>query len=321
MKNSTKHLVEIYTVANHLFLITIIPFGIISNIFCIIVFTRKRLRNTNMAFYNVLLASTNIVTLCFYALIQNSKLFYGYDVTIMFNYSCKMYFFARRVIREIPPMIECVLTIDRLLNFSTPSKIRFINRTNNIFRLKIILFICLILCLLSIENLFYNVEIKKSTDGSLQNGTRICAANNLILELSDLVSATLRTFIPFIIMFATNILLVKRVLALLDTYKLKKSFKMEYNFTLAVISLNGLFLFFNLPESICYIVKSVNLSMLHSEDLADLIDILFNICYIISTSYYAFLLVFSFVFNSLFRKESRKMIFDAYSYFCKEENL
>lgn len=297
---------NIYLAINYYFILIIVPIGIVTNMICILIFSRSNMNKTNMGFFNILLALSNILTLLFYMFLQNSSSLFGYDLSLSSDLCCKLYFYLRRNIRELAPTIECLLSFDRFINVCYPK--RFNIFANKIFRLKLILFVLFVLAVLNIENLFFylNVKYTNSSGGKIRE-IRVCTASESILIASDMISAVLRTFIPFVIMTVLSTCIITKVIAIkrnLNKSKKHKSMKKEYQFTITIISMNISFLLMSLPEAIGYILKNFYfLQSSNNDESYYIVNFVFKISYIVSTSHYCVLFFFNFFHNILFRNE------------------
>lgn len=85
----------------------------------------------------------------------------------------------------------------------------------------------------------------------------------------------------------------------------------EHQFTIAAMSSNGLFFFFNFPLSIFYLFYDANLysgAFKNSSTLSVLYAFYMNICLNVSFSFQALSIFMYLAFNKLFRKELIKII-------------
>jgi len=106
-----------------LMFITVI-FGVLTNIVCIVVFSRPNFKKTNMGIYYINLSVWNIIYLLFYMLVIDSHNAYNIDIQLLSEIVCKLSVFLQNVIRQIPPWIEVYLTFDRYLAVCHPHKLK-----------------------------------------------------------------------------------------------------------------------------------------------------------------------------------------------------
>jgi hypothetical protein len=297
---------DISNEATYYFSVIVVPIGIVVNIFSSVVFLRKNIRSTNMAFYNQMISIVNTLTLLYYMLVYNSALVLGNNFFNVSDWLCKLLYFIRRVIRQIAPIIESVMTVDRLMTVYFPFKFKFIQKKK--FILAFNAAILFVFAGLDYENLqFYlNITYKNST----VNGTRSqivasksCTASRFVQVQADLVATFLRIIIPFSVCISCNILIARKLKtkkAIRSNNKARK----ENNFTRNVMMLNFWFLILNMPEGILYVVKDVYsffdpLTMPSGQ----IVTFCWNIVYLLTVLHYMINNLFNFKYNSLFRKE------------------
>lgn len=280
---------------NYYFAITIVPIGIITNAISVCVFLRKSLSVTNMGLFNLLISAANFITLVYYLFVSESNLVFRYDLLTLSDPGCRILMMFRRVIRELAPVVELVMTFERFMSVYYPK--RFIIVQKRSFLLALIGAIFAFCCILSFENFFYYLDVK--------NGTRSCTGVELVTVSSDLMSATLRTFIPFFIMFSMNILMVRRLITRKMIRSSSKS-RREYQFTISVVSMNALFLILNFPVSILYIVRIFFMGS--KSHAAQVVNFAWNIAYLIATFHYVLTNLTNLIFNRLFREELVKIL-------------
>lgn len=293
MSNST-NLVQIANKIDFYFVVTLVPVGIATNFISMLIFTRKSLNATNMGFFNLLISISNIVTLVFYLFFMESNRVFNYDLSIVSDFGCKLMMLLRRVIREMAPIVETVMTLERFMTVYYPKRFTVFQKRSFLSALILIIFTCFVI--ISFENLFYYLEIS--------NNTRSCTGTQLIVTSSDLISATLRTFTPFAVMFTLNVLMLRRIISRKIIRSSSKS-RREYQFTISVVSMNALFLALNLPVSIGYILKAI-----YSDSrtyTAQMVEFYWRLAYLVATCHYILTNVTNFVFNRLFREELFKI--------------
>jgi hypothetical protein len=116
----------------------IVPIGFVTNAISILVFARTKLLKTNMGYFNLLLSISNLLTLLFYFFVYKSSTVLNLDLSVQTLTGCKLFMFIRRVLRELSPIIETVMTLDRFLSINYPKKFpilknKVINRSKNNF--------------------------------------------------------------------------------------------------------------------------------------------------------------------------------------------
>jgi hypothetical protein len=300
---------NIYNTMLFYYIIIPTPFGIITNALAIYIFTRKNLNKTTMGFYNVVIAMGNILALVFYVFVQNSTLVFGVNFLTTSDFACRFIYLARRTIREIAPVIETLLTVDRFIEVFFPMKFKFLSKKRNIFF--VITGIVLFLVLINFENALYRLNVTVSQ----QNKTvSTCVATSAVSIASDVLSTLMRTYMPSTVMIVLSTLII---------YKLNKSKRAtgqkistskssprnesskEGDFTRVVVSMNCMFLALNLPECIAYMVKIAyqNIVVGVSSLALARVAFMFNMVYFVATFYYSAFFISNLAFNKIFRKE------------------
>ena len=214
------------------FLFVLTPIGLITNLICIIVFTRRNLNKTNMGFYCMCIAISNMITLLFYMFVTQSKFVLGIELETSSDIACKVIMLLRRTIRELSPAIESLLTIDRFLVVFYPNRFKWINK-----RRTILIAICAVyffLVLVSIGNMLYFVA-----NNSSSLSKKICTSSKWIVLSSDIISTVMRTFLPCSIMFIFNSLMIYRLFKSRTFFAShNRNLNREHEFTVTVMFIN-----------------------------------------------------------------------------------
>ena len=113
---------------DHYFALITIPVGIIFNTLSVFIFLRKNLNKTNMGFFNFCLSISNSFTLIYFIFVSDSRIFFSYDLKIKNDFLCRIIPFLRRVIREVSPWIEVLITFDRLIYVKFPTRFKFMHK-------------------------------------------------------------------------------------------------------------------------------------------------------------------------------------------------
>jgi hypothetical protein len=125
LSNTTTMTINLTTLGNTIdfyFTWIIVPIGFVTNAISILVFARTKLLKTNMGYFNLLIAISNLLTLLFYFFAQKSTTVLNFDLSIQTLTGCKLFMFIRRVLRELSPIIETVMTLERFLSINYPKK-------------------------------------------------------------------------------------------------------------------------------------------------------------------------------------------------------
>ena len=155
--------------------------------------------------------------------------------------------------------------------------------------------------ILFIYNINYNQnETNKTIDVNDQREE--CKSSTNLLHYIDLVNTTI---VPFFIMILSTIITLREVFRSRNKSSFNTSTKTrDIKFAITSISLNVLFLIFNLPTTLYNIIRF----NLISHNLIQLNSIISPIIYLVFHLNYATLFYVNLIVNSLFRKEFLNMI-------------
>lgn len=307
-----------YTI-NFYFLSIAIPIGCVLNLLALLVFTRPRLNQTNIGFFNSCLSISNILTLVF-SLLMYSGLYFSFEFNTHSNASCRFIMYVRKSIRALSPMIETLFTFDRFLSVVFPGKVDIFKKNQNILIALIVL--VLLLIPLNAANIAFYVSTSSINYTSYleSNEThqwvfKSCVADPIPTIISDVVVCTLRCFVPFTLMIIFNIFIVRK----LWTSRIKRATQAatssartsrDIQFTQTLIIINALFMFFNFPLAVIYMIKD---GYYYANDgridkTYVIIEFLWNMSFNIATLHYLAFFFLNFIFNRLFRQELNSIL-------------
>ena len=318
MSNSSSELnfSPLINLMNSYYTLVAVPIGFFTNILSIVVFMRPNLLKTSMGYFNLLMSISNLLSLFFFFFIQQSSIVFHIDLSIQTDVGCKLFMFTRRVMRELTPIIETIMTFERFITIYYPKKFTFFQ--NKMFILKLICFVLFVYAIISFENLLYELQITEKSSYQVVNETTVwtnttsksCTGSLLVTVSSDLISATLRAVIPFAFMLVFNVLMARKVMRRKSIVMKNQSIRKERQFTRIVLSLNMVFLVMNFPEVIGYGLRNGLLVFNKPSNLTlQIVNLYWAIAYIISTSHYIVSIVTNLVFNRIFRFELLKFLF------------
>jgi hypothetical protein len=225
--------------------------GVMLNLFSIFIFTRKSLNKTNMGYLYLWQTCIDIVLLLSYVhIFRRASAVFGYDFPFESNLLCKLVIFFRRFILHASSWLSVYITFDRFVYVYLPSKFAFFKSRSKI-TMVLALMLGLIL-LIDIENLFFYLDSKVINHAA----RKVCTATPFVNALSDMVSITMRTYIPLTLMLVFDVLIIKK---LHESKHRSKNItqKKENQYTINVMLLNCIFFLFNFPLSIVYILKNI----------------------------------------------------------------
>ena len=309
------YLTNLFDTVDYWFLILTVPLGIILNLFSIYVFSRPNLNKTTMGFFYMNLSGWTAAVLIYFFFVQNSAKTMKYDISKHTSFGCALYMFIRRVIREVPPWIEVLITFDRYIAVCHPTKLKFLK--NKLVLLGLIFATIAVLGIISYQNFNYTLIYSYKNTSVFDPSINSSIYKNVVASVSctqdvygrfyaDIVSAILRAVAPAIVLMIFSYLLVKKVLdskksLQKDSSKVDKS---SAQFTRSVLNMNIIFWVLNVPESIVYFIKNFyNISNSPNPYVEGIILNSYTFSYVIANLYYN-LKFFSYLFfNKLFFKE------------------
>ncbi|RMZ93128.1 lysophosphatidic acid receptor 6, partial [Brachionus plicatilis] len=277
-------------------LYTLMPIGVAMNTIQIFVYLRKKFVKNSMNPFLIALPLNSI-----FVLILISLRFA--DTIQIFNYEqntdigCKFASFFIRLFLSGCFWLNFLLTIDRLFFILYPNKFKKLQHTNNI--IKIIFLMYLLLAILCSPSFFFN---SSRTLNSKTNETKLSCVAHPALSISRIAIVQLfGMFVPFFLMFGTNIVLIRKVA------KSRKKFASakEMNFAFSLIISNILFLVSFIPFSIFLIsnlLKVINPRIAKDPKIGSLIALYDTCAFIIACYNFSLGLLIQIIFNKLFRK-------------------
>jgi hypothetical protein len=314
---------QITKTIDYYFTLFAIPVGIIGNVFTFLIFSRRALnQNTSMGFFNRFLSMSNIITLCFIMFFMQSDLLFRFNFYTYSDSTCKFIIYTRRLIREASPTLEMLVCVDRFLVVIFPAKFALMRKNVNIFF--VIIAILLVYSFLNIGNLFFEVRSEQfsillSNKSVLNITEKSCHAQTTELELlSDIILIMLRSFLPLTVMFTLNAIIITK-LHTNNKFKTSKNgesskSKKDFQFTKSVLQMNFVFMIFNIPTAIVYIIKDAYIyssftsdrEIVHMKTL--FLNLVWSISFDFASFYYVIFVFLNYHFNKLFRKEVKLIL-------------
>lgn len=280
---------------------SVIPFGILFNIIQIVIFSRKKLISTNMAFYFILIALFDIFILIlgliyFLSFITNIK----QAIIISSSLGCKLFSFLFRFLFQASSWLNLFVTLDRLILIAFKNRFPILKNKNLHYIFVFVFFI--LLTGINSTNFLFEIEIQANNGTNKTELSKFCVAPSLVTIIRDVTSQALRIYIPFVLMILMNILLVIKVLKSKRKFKKDKNRNKEINLAFSVIGINICFLITLIPTTVWVILTQINKESTKPSTLAflNLFEIIVG-C--VALYNYSFGLVIHLIFNSVFRNE------------------
>nr|QVK45698.1 G protein-coupled receptor [Proales similis] len=285
------------------------PIGILLNALSIVIFVRPNLNKTNMGFLYTWQAAFDIMLLgaASFSIAMGTAIGIPLDATS--DFLCRFLSIVRRILVHASSWMSLFITFDRFLFVRYPNRLLRIRKSKRLLTCAILVMVALI-SLIDIPNALFYLEV---TEISRNNQTIVqtrCTSSPIVKSVSDMISILMRTFIPFAFMMLLDALIIVFLKQSKGRSQRGQSSKRERQFTLVVLASNGVFLFFNFPVSVMYIVTTIHsLGEIRLEPLPAAVVGLTSLC----TLLFSFIVqCFSFVtnlaFNKLFRHEIYQML-------------
>lgn len=236
--------------------VLIVPLGVLFNSITFAIFSSRKFRKTNYGFISSVLAIFDSLSLFWSYFIYKYLVLLNPDFFIRSSFFCFSLQYFSRVIQMLPIYIQVFLTAFQYFEIKFTIKKYFKNK-NYILAILLLLFASVFL--LNIPNLF------KYTKHEYLNSTlnqtieiRYCKHHWILSIVSDFETAFLRTLFPLIIFCILNFLIARALIKskrkfTKKTHKLKR----EYQYAFSLFLINFIFVIFNFPLTITYILVNV----------------------------------------------------------------
>nr|QVK45697.1 G protein-coupled receptor [Proales similis] len=286
------------------------PLGILLNLISFYAFSRRNLNRTNMGILYMWQTAVDTFLLFISALFIGLSFGLGIRLETTSDLWCRLLSLLRRFAVHASSWMSIFITFDRFLFINFPlglSQPRQ-NRKRRLSALITIMFACIIL--INSANLLFSLEEIEIRQNNLTIVQRRCMPTPLVAVVSDTISILMRTYIPFGVMLALDILILLRLRVL--KRGVGAITQREISFTFTVLASDCIFLLFNLPLSIAYITSSVH--KLQGVQLEPVTDARFQFASRMAVLFAFVVQCFSFaghlIFNRLFRQEVSRIYFN-----------
>ena len=269
---------------------------LITNTISLNIFSRKRFQNTTFSTYNrfYLGFSTFCALFSINKMLESNLNTYFSRIS---DFTCKIRFYFAFSSFSVIAWFLVVISIDRFLSISYPS--RFLFRKKGQFQIFLSFFIILYHLLFYIQSLFYHL---KETNITHENNMTVqinydCVSPGLWAILLDLFQSTV---IPFLLMILFTVLTIKTVFNSRRSTSSNSIRTKDIKFALATIIINFSFILFNFPYFFIAIIKDhTNLF----DNLNELYEMLDSFTYFLFYTNLGFTFFVDYFVNSMFRKE------------------
>lgn len=208
VQDYVRRITEVSDKISFYYLIIIIPFGFITNILSVFIYTRPSInKETNTSFLYMCLSIVNIISLLNYTFIVRSRNVFGYTVQM----TCGIADFLRRNIFNSTSWIQPIISLDRFLFVFYPIKSKQLGKKKYI-----LLLMSLVLVFIMITNItnLMSYPVIKTTLNKITNETvmtKSCEQTKPVSLATDFIAILMRLYIPLFIMISLNSLVIKRL--------------------------------------------------------------------------------------------------------------
>ena len=276
--------------------ITMVAFGVTSNIVIFLVFRRKKFYKKLSRNYFCLMSITDAISLL--TILPNNLSGYGINLFILNQYACKVITFLEFFFPAMSSWILVLCNIERMLSVKYKNIILFgqvwfqLTIFGGLFALNFGIYYFYA---------YYTVLLSDNLNTTLSNSTRnfYCDPtefNDLpVLPILDMANSVV---LPFILMLLCSIAIVHSIYLTGNTMMVKyltkdiSKLRRDIRFSVIIILLNTAFLVFNLPIAVLNFTPYIN----YDDIVFMIINIIFYMQYILNILVYM-------VLNAEFRSE------------------
>ena len=300
------YLYRLNSQVTNLFVIVYSSIGIPCNILSIIIFYRLTRIKNNMGFLYICQSVVDIILfLINLLLVRSSPLIFPRSPANLSDELCKIATFLRRISLIMSAWMTVLITFDRFIFIFYKRQFKLMQDRR--FLVGLIFLVFVVLTILDIPNFFFYLSTNRNVTFST---FRVCIGDFEITVASDIISVFMRTYIPFVIMFVLNIIMIRKIMessraSLRQTIRTSRK---DYQFTISVMFVDVYIFLTNLPESIFYIIYDYYFysgSFLSSPSLRAYYTLMSGIFASVSLSVQTFSFFSYLAFNRVFRHEFR----------------
>lgn len=186
-----------------IFSISLISFGILGNLFSVLIFQRPTFKNNSISTYCQALAFSELYTIL--AVIkQIHMVVYHYEIMSLSDLHCKFFYYATACFNGLSGWIIAVYSVDKLLNMKR-TRLTIIKKKS--FQWTVISLICVfnMVCYIELPIL---LELKENVS-NVSWISPCFVANMIYYNYFMILIATTLSIIPFSIMILMSILMIK----------------------------------------------------------------------------------------------------------------
>ena len=293
------------------------PFGLISNAFSIVIFSRKKFWENTMGYYNIILSIDNNIVIAVNFIMSFSS-GYGNDILLWSSFNCAFLFFVSRVSVSFSSWLNVMVSLDRMLFIIFPNRFLLLRKKKILTMIISVIFI--LLFAINSPNFYLYVSKTYSYTNASNISTVTCGPPKNLEVLVDMIRILTRALIPFVLIIVINSFLIYKLIKTKSRFRHNVASKREYKFAYSISALSVFFIVSLTP----FVLTLLLLTFMSQANLKNTKAYLVTtLCYGISvglTTYnYCFVFLINLRFNSLFRDETVKFLKGCKKYFFKNQ--
>jgi hypothetical protein len=283
--------------------------GLTANCLSFLIFSRKIFKNTVFIIYFRFYVVFQIINL---VMPINKMLELNLDIFLsrISSFACKLRYFYGNLNYSICSWLLVAISLDRYLSISYPSK--FALRKKPLFQVSLCCFVIGLSIFFNISYWFYYSEESswKNQTNQTNQTKRIdkCVSHSILIDLVKFVQQYLCPFLfmsSFTFLTAKNLYQSRRKVNSKITNSSSKTMSNDRKFTIISVFINVLFLLFNLPYYLLYMIDKYSSLFENLKDLHKLIE---SITYLLLYINLAITFLINYFINSMFKKETEILL-------------
>jgi hypothetical protein len=290
------------------FYLVIFSLGTLGNLISIIIFSRKKFKNTIFSTYYRLITIYDILTLLSIIIDIYPDFKFNTNLQRVSDFFCRFTDHYNYSMPTISVWTLSVISVDRFFSIFLPFKLKL--RKTKSFQLTVCILIVIYNLIFYFPLFYSNLEMVNSNNESNSSSNQfecIIFNPNGLIDWMDFFNASL---IPFVVMTISNGFILMKIF-----HRSRKRSKMigsdsktntrDIKYALTSIAMNVLFFIFNFPITLFFLVKNYINFDSDYEQIGDLINLVVSLLFY---SNFALLFLTSVLSNSLFREEFIKIV-------------
>ena len=287
--------------------------GLVANLLNIMVSQRPEMQKTTAGFYNILMSSFNILTLIVLAYLIFFPQSTGREQYVLIsNLSCVLILYSYRVFAHMAAWLNVVVTLDRMLCVTSPSRFKIIRSKRRLSF--IVLGLLAAICGINSPNFLFSLQTK-AIYGPGTNQTSFvteCTASKQVTLIRDILSTVMRVIVPIMLRSGMNAVLVYKFVKARHSMSLPHALlSKEFKFAFTVIVMNVIYFVVELP--VVFSVIFVNLYGYNETHISTtsnesaIASFVYVCSFVVSSLVYVSLFFVNLITNKLFREEFKNI--------------